>query len=107
MWYLNSFIFCTTQRIYLKTLGTIGQWKNIRKLKFKDCETKQTAIANLSVFIHIYKLENDFFVKLTKLNYPTLYPKSFEKQKLSLAKNVFSENCSSFSENCSSFSVKG
>ena len=39
--------------------------------------------------------ENDFF-KLTKLNYATLYPSDFEKQKVSLAVKVFSEKTNSF-----------
>ena len=36
-------------------------------------------------------MENDSLVKLTKLNYATLYPSSFEKQKVILTINVFNE----------------
>ena len=41
--------------------------------------------------LHIYKLENVSFVRLKNLNYATLYLKNFDKQKVSLARNVFSE----------------
>ena len=39
----------------------------------------------------IYKLEEHSIVKSTKLNYATLYPMNFEKQKVSLAMNIFNE----------------
>ena len=65
--------------------------KGIRNNWFKDPETEKTVIAKWSVSIHIYKLENDSFVKLTKLNYPTLYPSNFERQKVPLIMNVFKE----------------
>ena len=42
-------------------------------MKFKVAQAKQTVITKWHNFIHIYKLENDFFVKLTKLNYATLH----------------------------------
>ena len=37
-------------------------------MKFKVAQAKQPVITKWHNFIHIYKLENDFFVKLTKLN---------------------------------------
>lgn len=44
-----------------------------------------------SNLIHIYKLENDSFDKLTRSNYTTLPLSNFEKKKASLAINIFSE----------------
>lgn len=68
----------------LKNIRNIWQVEKIQKLKSKDPETEQTLIRNWSILIHIYKLENDSFVKLTKLNYATLCPSNFEKPKVSL-----------------------
>ena len=50
---------------------------------------EQAVILNWSVLIHVYKLENDSFVKLTELNYVTIHPSNFEKQKVSMVMNVF------------------
>ena len=44
-----------------------------------------------SNLIHIYKLENDSFDKLTRSNYTTLPLSNFEKKKAYLAINIFSE----------------
>ena len=48
-------------------------------------------IEKQSDLIHIYKLGNDSFVKLARLNYTTLSLNNFEKQKVSLAMNIFNE----------------
>ena len=39
----------------------------------------------------LYRREANKIVKSTKLNYATLYPDNFEKQKVSLAMNIFNE----------------
>ena len=89
MRYLNVFIYCTMQHIYLKTVK--DRKKKMQKLKFKDPKTEQTVIAKWSDLIYILKLKIDSFVKLIKLNYATLYPSDFETQKVSLAINIFNE----------------
>ena len=63
----------------------------MQKLKFVKPEDGKTVIAKWSDLIQIYKLGEHSIVKSTKLNYATLYPTNFEKQKLSLAMNIFNE----------------
>ena len=61
------------------------------KLKFKEPKTEQTVTTKWYFLIHLYKLENDPFAKLTKLNYAALYQNNFEKHRASLTTNVFNE----------------
>ena len=44
--------------------------------------------------IELYKEETESTIKLSKLDYSTLYPNNFEKQKVHLAYNVFNEKTS-------------
>ena len=57
---------------------------------------EQAVILNWSVLIHVYKLENDSFVKLTELNYVTIHPSNFEKQKVSMATNILTKKLKQF-----------
>ena len=63
----------------------------MQKLKFVDPEEGKTVIARWSDLVEIYMLEEHSLVKSTRLNYATLYPTNFEKQKVSLAMNFFNE----------------
>ena len=63
----------------------------MQKLKFVNPEDGKTLIAKWSDLVKINKLEEHSIVKSTKLNYATLYPTNFEKQKVSLAVNIFKE----------------
>ena len=56
--------------------------KNIRN-------SAKTVIARWSDLVEIYRSEEHSIVKST--NYATLYPTNFEKQKVSLAMNIFNE----------------
>ena len=47
--------------------------------------------ALLKDLINIYKSEEHLIIKSTKLNYATLFPTNFQKQKVCLATNVFNE----------------
>ena len=76
-------------------------FKNIRNnwhteknqtLQFKDPETKKTFLAKWSDLRKIYKEETDgSIVRETKLDYTTLHPNNFEKQKVQLVVNIFNE----------------
>ena len=63
----------------------------MQKLQFVNPEDGKTVVAKWSDLVTIYKLEVNSIVKTTKLNYATLYPTNFEKQKVSLAMNIFNE----------------
>ena len=53
--------------------------------------SREISQARWSDLIEIYKNEAPCPIKQTKLSYATLYPTNFEKQKVSLAVNVFNE----------------
>ena len=73
-------------------------FKNIRNnwctektqsLEFKDPETGKTFTAKWSDLTKIYKEETEGILRETKLDYTTLHPNNFEKQKVQLVVNVF------------------
>ena len=75
-------------------------FKNIRNnwitektqtLTFFDIDTNEEVFAYWKDLISIHKSEEITDLKLTKLDYRTLYPNNFEKQKVSLVCNVFNE----------------
>ena len=63
----------------------------MKTIDFIEPFTKKIHQAHWSDLIKIYKQEASCPIKLTKLSYATLYPTNFEKQKVSLAVNVFNE----------------
>ena len=50
-----------------------------------------TQYLTLSDLLHIYNLKREGIGKSTGLNFVTLFPNNFEKQKVSLALNIFNE----------------
>ena len=75
-------------------------FKNIRNnwiteksqtLEFIDPETNETCTAKWKHLIEIYNSDLESDLKATKLDYKTLHPNNFEKQKVHLACNVFNE----------------
>ena len=68
-----------------------NNWITERKqeLDFKDPTTQVECTAKWNDLVSIYKSEKG--CPLTRLNYQTLYPNNFEKQKVYLACNVFNE----------------
>ena len=69
-------------------------WK-YESREVNDSDTISDKANGSQLYICTNNDENGFF-KLTKLNYATLYPSDFEKQKVSLAVKVFSEKTNSF-----------
>ena len=65
--------------------------EKLKKLRYVDPESSKLCVASWSDLISIYKEESQSYVKQTKLSYAALYPSSFEKQKTSLAQDVFNE----------------
>ena len=63
----------------------------MQKSKFSNPEDGSNVTALWSDLVKIYKSEEHYLAKSTKLNYATLYPTNCEKQKFSLAINIFIE----------------
>ena len=76
--YLNIFFDCMTEHIYLKKLGTMDRQKYFRNLSLKATRTAETVITKCSDSIHLFKLKNELFIRLAKLNYAVSYPSNFE-----------------------------
>jgi hypothetical protein len=60
-------------------------------LEFIDPETNEKCTARWRDLIQIYNSELESDLKITKLDYITLYPNNFEKQKVHLVCNVFND----------------
>ena len=60
-------------------------------LEFIDPETRETCNAKWKDLIDLYKLELQSDLKRTKLDYKTLHPNNFEKQKVHLVCNIFND----------------
>ena len=87
-------------RSFFLLFDTIHLFKNIKsnwitekmkKLRFEKFETGEELIAEWKHIVDIYKEEKDLVVKHTLLNYATIFPTNFEKQKVQLTFNVFNE----------------
>ena len=63
--------------------------EKMKTLDFTDPYSGQKGSAKWSHLIEIFEDELKNSVKLTKLPYSSLYPTNFEKQKVSLAMNIF------------------
>ena len=80
----------------LKNVRINWQTKKMQKLKFTAPITNKEVTAKWSDLISIYKIENDSLCKLTKMNYPTLYPTNFKKQKVPLVLHISNEKAAAF-----------
>ena len=65
--------------------------EEMQKLKFRQPETNGMFTAKWKDFVKIYKAELESNLKQTKLDYSTLHPNNFKKQKVRLVFNVFNE----------------
>ena len=75
----------------LKNIRNNWCTEKMQKLEYTDPETKTTGIACWSDLVHVYKRESEGIVKQSKLDFTTLYPNNFDKQKVSLTLNIFNE----------------
>ena len=75
----------------LKNIRNNWQTEKMQKLKFTCPDDGRIVTALWKDLINIYKSEEHLIIKSTKLNYATLFPTNFEKQKVCLATNVFNE----------------
>ena len=80
----------------LKNIRNIWCTEKLQKLKYTDPKTKEVSIACWKDLIQLYNCECESIVKQTQLNFPSLYPTNFEKQKFSLALRVFNEKTVNF-----------
>ena len=62
-----------------------------KTLEFLDPYTNEKIIAKWADIVYIHKVEENNFVRQINIDYPTLYPNNFEKQKVQLVVNVFNE----------------
>ena len=65
--------------------------EKMKTIDFIEPFSRNVFQARWSDLVEVYKNEAPLPIKLTKLSYATLYPTNFEKQKVSLAVNVFNE----------------
>ena len=65
--------------------------EKMQTLEFIDPETKETYTTKWKDLVNIYKSELESDLTLTKLDYKTLHPNNFEKQKVYLVVNVFND----------------
>ena len=86
-------IFSVNHPIANRVKNIRNNWctEKCQKLKYFDPERKVLATASWSDLLTIYKNESACIVKETPLTFPSLYPTNFDKQKVSLVLNVFSE----------------
>ena len=75
----------------LKNIRNNWMTENSQTLTFRDPDTNENVIAKWTDLVDIYKEEQEGLLRETKLDYQTLYPNSFEKQKVNLAVNVFNQ----------------
>ena len=65
--------------------------RKTKSLRFRDPESSVSATAKWSDLVDLYKKLSESGINMTKLNYQTLYPDRFEKQKVMLVVNIFNE----------------
>ena len=75
----------------LKNVRNNWQTEKTQTLEFTDPDIGKIVGAKWNHLKSIYNEEVNHPIKRTKLDYQTLYPNNFEKQKVSLALNVFNE----------------
>ena len=75
----------------LKNIRNNWVTEKTRTLKFTCPETGRNVVAKWSDLVAIYNEEMSSFIKHTRINYASLYPTNFEKQKVALVLNIFNE----------------
>ena len=75
----------------MKNLRNNWITEKIGTLEFVDPDSGKKLLGKWSDIVFIYKQEENNIVKKTPLDYQTLYPNNFEKQKVRLVMNVFNE----------------
>ena len=75
----------------LKNIKNNWVTKKTQTLRITDPDNGNKVTARWSDIKTIYKDEASNFIKTTKLDYATVFPNNYEKQKVSLVLNVFNE----------------
>ena len=65
--------------------------EKMKMLKFFDKEKDTVCTASWLDLVNIYKKESEGIVTVTTISYAALYPTNFDKQKVSLALQIFNE----------------
>ena len=63
----------------------------MQKLRYVGPDSGEMKVASFSHIKEIYENEKDLTVKPTNLDFTTIYPTNFDKQKVRLTMNVFNE----------------
>ena len=82
-------IFDTTH--LMKNIRNNWVSEKTRTLEFLDPDTNEKIVAKWVDLIHIYKAEENNMVRKITIDYQTLYPNNFERQKVQLVTNIFNE----------------
>ena len=94
--HFNSINLCFDPTHMLKNIRDNWTIEKTQMLEFKDPDSEMVIQAKWSDVKSIYKDEVENSIKTTKLDYATLHPNNYEKQKVNfLVLNVFNEknNC--------------
>ena len=75
----------------LKNIRNNWTTEKTQTLEFKDPNSGEVVHAKWAHLKQIYNEEVNHLVKRTNLDYHSIYPNNFEKQKVSLVLNVFNE----------------
>ena len=89
--YFKYMNLCYDPPHMLKNIRNNWTTEKTQTLEFKDPDSEKVVRAKWSDLKIIYKEESESSVKCTKLDYATMYPNNYEKQKVSLALNIFNE----------------
>ena len=89
--YFSSFYTLYDTTHLMKNIRNNWITEKIQTLEFLDPITNNTIVAKWKDVIDIYKIEEHNMARKITLNYPSLYPNNFEKQKVQLVINVFNE----------------
>ena len=63
--------------------------EKMQKLRYIDPDSKETKIASFAHIKEIYENEKNLTVKATNIDFTTIYPTNFDKQKVRLCMAVF------------------
>ena len=89
--HFSSFLTLYDNTHLMKNIRNNWITERTQTLEFVHPYTGKTHKAKWSDIIKLYKLEERNIVKMHTLDYATLYPNNFEKQKVQLVANVFNE----------------
>ena len=86
----NLFLLYDPTHLY-KSIRNNWLSEKTKSLTFRDPVTQRSITGKWADLVDLYKKESESGISMTKLNYQTLYPDNFDKQKVPLVQNIFNE----------------